>query len=508
MMGKTERLNILIVDDNVAIAEALQEALLQKGYQAATAHNGYDGLRKLEEGDFDAVISDVRMPEMDGIELLGRIKEQDPLLPVIILTGFPDLDVAVKAMREGAAEFIPKPFSLEQLEHSLEKLLKERELLERDPHLLKGRDSKRMIEHLNRKLDKKVKELSKLYAISQALNLVEDKDALFQKLVELATEIAEARKAVLFVLDREGHRLEVKTAVGFVHQDLMALSAPASHFIGKSVLEGQPILFDSAQVNGLGGLFPGSWLLLPIKLRQEVIGALAVAEKIEGDGFSQEELFLLASLSNKASLTLENIALYESIYDNLLDTLRALVNTIEAKDHYTREHSQRVTQWAVEIAQEMGCSSEEIETLKFAGFLHDIGKIGISDAILGKPDKLTSEELANIKAHPIIGERIIEPLGLMPPEREIIRHHHERWDGKGYPDGLSQGDIPLLARVLTVADAFDAMTSDRPYRTAISFSDSLSELEQASDTQFDRQVVLAFKKVLLARYPDLFVDIP
>ncbi|MBI2877087.1 MAG: response regulator [Candidatus Tectomicrobia bacterium] len=509
-MEGTEQLHILIVDDNPAIAEALQEALHQKGYRTTVAHNGCDGLVELRKGNFDAVLSDIRMPEMDGITLLGWIQEYDPLLPVIILTGFPDLDIAVKAMREGAADFIPKPFTLEQIEHSLEKLLKERKMLELDPQLLRGSDSRRMIEYLNRKLDKKVKELSKLYAISEALNLMEDKEALFQKLVELAAEIAEARKAILLILDRGTQRLEIKAALGFAHKDLKALPifSTGSHFLGKSVLEGKPLLFESAQGEGLGGLFPGAWLLLPIKIRQEVIGALAVAEKIEGDGFSQEEVFLLATLANKASLTLENIALYESIYSNLLDTLRALVNTLEAKDHYTREHSQRVTQWAVEIAQEMGCSLEEIETLKFAGFLHDIGKIGISDAILGKPDQLTAEEFSTIKFHPLIGEKIIAPLGLLPPEREIIRHHHERWDGTGYPDGLAREEIPLLARILAVADAFDAMTSDRPYRKARSFCDSLLELERAGGTQFDHQVVMAFKRVLLAKYPDLFLDIP
>lgn len=194
------------------------------------------------------------------------------------------------------------------------------------------------------------------------------------------------------------------------------------------------------------------------------------------------------------------MALYESIYRNLVDTLKAMVNTLEAKDYYTRQHSQRVTLWTVEIAQKMGRTSQEIEILRFAGFLHDIGKIGVQDSILNKLGALSPEEFSAIRAHPLIGERIVEPLVVLPLEREIIRHHHERWDGQGYPDGLLRENIPLLARILAVANSFDAMTSDRPYRRAKSYEESLQELERFSGSQFDKDVVCAFKEVLRVKY--------
>jgi putative nucleotidyltransferase with HDIG domain len=165
---------------------------------------------------------------------------------------------------------------------------------------------------------------------------------------------------------------------------------------------------------------------------------------------------------------------------------------LEAKDLYTGKHSERVTRYAYAIAQEMGCGIGQIEALRTVGHLHDIGKIGIADSILNKPAALTREEYELVRKHPVIGESIVAELGLSPEERAIIRHHHERWDGGGYPDGLSGQEIPLLARIVMVADAFDAMTSKRAYREAMSKSAALEELERNGGLQFDREVVSAF----------------
>jgi len=151
----------------------------------------------------------------------------------------------------------------------------------------------------------------------------------------------------------------------------------------------------------------------------------------------------------------------------------------------------------VQIAHVMGMGQDEVDVMKFAGYLHDIGKIGIRDSILMKPMTLTPDEMAVIRTHPIIGERIVKPLGLMPLERSIIRHHHERWDGKGYPDGLQGEEIPLPARILAVADVFDAITSNRVYRKARPPADALRELQRSVGSQFDRQVVLAFQEILV-----------
>jgi putative nucleotidyltransferase with HDIG domain len=169
---------------------------------------------------------------------------------------------------------------------------------------------------------------------------------------------------------------------------------------------------------------------------------------------------------------------------------------VQLRDHYTEEHCFRVTEMAVKIVQNMDCSKKEIESIKIAGMLHDVGKIAIPDAVLLKPDRLTFEEFMIIKTHPDVGERILRPILLFDQERNIILHHHERWDGKGYPKGLAGVDIPLLSRILAVADSFDAMTNNRPYRSAMSIADAVVELGKNKNIQFDGQIVDVFLKLL------------
>jgi putative nucleotidyltransferase with HDIG domain len=213
-------------------------------------------------------------------------------------------------------------------------------------------------------------------------------------------------------------------------------------------------------------------------------------------------VLLLLTLCRKAALSLENQFLYESLYQNLLETLKALVATLEARDPYTRAHSQRVSHYATAIAAKMGCSKAEQDIITVAGFLHDIGKVGICDAILLKTSPLTAAEYETIKMHPVIGEQIVQHLGYFSQERSIIRHHHEWWDGRGYPDGLFQHQIPFLARILTVADAFDAITSDRPYRAGRPFKEALEEIECWAGLQFDAEAVAAFRHVVVGDFPD------
>jgi len=236
----------------------------------------------------------------------------------------------------------------------------------------------------------------------------------------------------------------------------------------------------------------GCYLMVPFRIREEILGVLGISSRDIEAEIAHEYLFLLHILSERASLTVENILLYDSLFMNLHATLRALVRSLEAKDPYTKLHSERVTQWALAVARKMNCSEEEIESLTFAGHLHDIGKIGIRDQILMKPGRLTEEEYEIIKTHPVIGAEIVGHLGLLHLETSIIRHHHERWDGNGYPDGLKGKDIPKLSRILAVADTYDAITSRRPYRKAMPDRFACEEIKKNSGTQFDPEIVQAF----------------
>ena len=234
----------------------------------------------------------------------------------------------------------------------------------------------------------------------------------------------------------------------------------------------------------------------PMRIRGEPFGLLVAFHRNGAGQLPSEEKRLFDFLIKKASLAVENMALYESLISNFYGILRSLVNALEAKDLYTGKHSERVTLYATNVGEILGCSSAQLESLRTVGYLHDIGKIGVRDSILNKPGPLTTEEYEIVKKHPVIGESIVSELGLSPEERSIVRHHHERWDGAGYPDGLSGTRIPLLARVVSVADAFDAMTSKRAYRQAMSVDESVGELLKNRSRQFDPDIVDAFIDVV------------
>jgi len=299
------------------------------------------------------------------------------------------------------------------------------------------------------------------------------------------------------ILDGEANELRIKASRGLSQKIVLSTRVPlGSGVAGRVVSSGKPLFVkdgDGSPVIAARKAYKtGSYLSIPLSIRGEAFGVLNVTDKGDGSHFDEGEALLMLTLARRAALNIENNLLYETLYNSLVDTLQCLVTTLEAKDRYTQRHSERVTGFATRIAKAMSCTEEEIECIRFAGLLHDIGKIGIHDAVLQKPDRLTEAEYSLVKTHPIVGENIIRPLGLLPIESAIVRNHHERWDGQGYPDGLTGREIPLLARILAVADAYDAMTSDRPYRSAKKTDEAMDELRRCRGSQFDKTVVQAF----------------
>ena len=195
-------------------------------------------------------------------------------------------------------------------------------------------------------------------------------------------------------------------------------------------------------------------------------------------------------------LARRSFELYTKMRKMYLETIRALAAAIDAKDPYTKGHSERVAEMSVALAQELNLSDREIENIEYTALLHDIGKIGIDDRILGKKGSLTNEEFDKIKEHPIVGAKIIEPIDFLKNSYWAIYHHHERYNGDGYPDGIKSENIPILARIIAVADAYDAMGSDRPYRKKLNKDKILKELKDQSGKQFDPEVVKALNSVL------------
>jgi len=205
-------------------------------------------------------------------------------------------------------------------------------------------------------------------------------------------------------------------------------------------------------------------------------------------GIIAEEIKLLSGLAFQAAVAIENARLY----DTFLTTVQTLAETIEKRDPYTGGHTRRVMDYSIAIAQELKLSDSQIEKIRLAAILHDIGKIKIRDNILLKNGKLTSAEFEEIKMHPIYAEEILNPIKHLRDIIPGVKYHHERFDGTGYPEGLEGGKIDIMARIIAVADAFDAMTSDRPYRKGLSNDVALEELRNNGGTQFDPEVVSAF----------------
>ncbi len=216
-------------------------------------------------------------------------------------------------------------------------------------------------------------------------------------------------------------------------------------------------------------------------------------QKGKDQDIETEEIKFLETLASVTALKFQSSILQLVIYEGLVQTLKVLVNTVEAKDAYTKYHSSRVAYYSVETAEIMGLAKEEKDIIKIAGMLHDIGKIAIPESVLLKESKLTDEEFEIIKMHPIFGDEILKPLKLFNQERMIVRYHHERWDGSGYPEGLKGEDIPIAARILAVSDSFDAMTSDRVYRKARPFENALKEIKELANIKYDPYVVKAFE---------------
>jgi putative nucleotidyltransferase with HDIG domain len=226
-----------------------------------------------------------------------------------------------------------------------------------------------------------------------------------------------------------------------------------------------------------------------------VIGTICVGSSDRGYRFSGDDSRLLATIANHATVAVGNTALFSSLQEAYLATVRSLAEAVDAKDPYTRGHSDHVARYAMAIADQLGLPAADKTALEMAAYLHDIGKIGIREDVLRKPGALDDAECVEMRHHPLIGASILRPVAFPWPITAIVRHHHEHFDGTGYPAGLKGEDIPVLARILAVADAFEAMTSDRPYRRALVAQQALDELRRCAGTQFDGSIVEAFDPV-------------
>ncbi|MDP3014630.1 MAG: HD domain-containing phosphohydrolase, partial [Candidatus Subteraquimicrobiales bacterium] len=247
-----------------------------------------------------------------------------------------------------------------------------------------------------------------------------------------------------------------------------------------------------------GGKRVKSLILVPIKRKNKLIGVLSVDKINSNSQFVSEDADLLAILAGQVAVSIENATLYEQLHDLFLSTIQALAQTIEVKDEYTRGHSERVTKYAVKVARALSLPEEIIEAIRHACILHDIGKIAVEEAILKKTASLSAKERSLVERHPKISAEILKPIAFLKDIIPIVYHHHERYDGSGYLDSLKRNEIPVGARILAVVDAYEAMTSDRPYRRCMPKVEAIAELKKGAGKQFDPEIVKIFLSVLEA----------
>ena len=339
------------------------------------------------------------------------------------------------------------------------------------------------------------------YGIS-GIGIGEEKEFYKLALEKTCSVVGSPRGSIMLFNKKEGF-LEIVAAKG-ISKDLVenVKLRSGEGIAGRAFKKGEIIFVTDPQKNPNYNNFMGydeqqePFVAIPLKTQKEVIGVLNVHLPKDKSSFSDWELKFLSMLGDEISLMIDNINLYQSIEKFYIELVETLAKIIDAKDSYTADHATRARMRAVKLARKLNVSEKLLKNIEYAALLHDMGKIGIDERIITKPGKLTDEEYKEMKKHPQIGYHILSPIEFLRPVAEIILYHHEWYNGSGYPDGLKGEEIPLGSRIVSVIDAWDAMTSDRPYRKALSKDEAIKELKKSAGIQFDPKVVDAFLELL------------
>jgi GAF domain-containing protein len=337
-------------------------------------------------------------------------------------------------------------------------------------------------------------ELNMLYRTAQNITSILDIDRVLEEILTASHKVLHFHSCAVLLAGDNGD-LEVCAAFGYPEEIIGKLRIPLGYGItGRAALSGKPVLIPDVTLEKdyIPGITGGKCeMAVPLKARGKLLGVLD-AESTCPSAFDLHDLELFETFAAQASIAIENARMILKTQDAYYETIRSLAEALEARDSYTKGHSERVTKYALLVAEKMGLPEREKNIIAQSGLLHDIGKIGISDIILNKPSVLSSEERKTIEDHPKFGDTILSHMKFLEKALAAILHHHERYDGTGYPARLKGKEIPLIARIIAVTDAYDAMTSERPYRAPMSQEEVIRELKQSAGTQLDPDVVDVF----------------
>jgi PAS domain S-box-containing protein len=472
-MKRGEPGRLLVVDDEIDVMTSLCNILSEVGYEVVGFTRGSDALETLKKQPFDVLLADFDMPEMNGLELLQTALGRDRYLLGFIITGKGTVQTAIKALGLGAFDVIAKPFTLEVLRMKISRALEVR-------HLRRGEDMLRCVFensvegiYLNTPGEDCVmtnNAMARIFGYDSPDELISAWNALPLRYVE-----PERREKLLRLLRKRD------SISGFESQVLRK--------DGRTIWISEDIRVVQ-DMQGRVNYFRGTVRDISAKKREE-------AELHE----SGRSLRLWAENAERSKelcfdVVDEFCTAYTDLEENIVSLFTTLSNVVDAKRGWMRGHSERVAGYSVKIGVEMGLDEKEIQDIGLAALCHDIGLLSLHDSLIDKPGQLTEEEYEMIKKHPAQGVTILQGGERFSDVAPLIMHHHERVDGQGYPDGLKDNEIPTGAKIIHVAESFDAMTTDRPYRLAPGIKYALSELKKNAGLQFDPHIAQAAIKSL------------
>ena len=467
--------HILVVDDEKYICEIIRSILSDsEGYRVTATTEPAEALKLVESERVDLVLTDLVMGSYSGVDILKETLKNQPDAIVIFMTGHPTIENVISVLKLGAYDYLVKPFKLETLKVSVERGLEKLRLYRENIHL---------------------KDTVSLYEISEAMGSTIHLDSLLNLVLESVVTEFDASMATISLLDEERKELAWRAYHGDLEEikdiDLLLGSDEINKAVVKS---GSPEIIEEL-FTGFGNNDNGSTstaICAPLFAKGKVIGTLNIVRASHFHPFATGDLQSLSVIASKAASAIENSRLYDDLETAYLSTIQALANAVEARDLYTRGHTERVTRIAEKMARELGWDEDTVRWLRIGATLHDIGKIGVPDGILNKPGPLSDQEFAIMQQHPALGAKMIDGVQFLQPIVPYILCHHEKWDGTGYPEGLSGEDIPIEGRLLAVADTVDAILSTRPYRQANTLNKVVDELKEFSGRQFDPDLVDLF----------------
>ena len=464
------RQSVLVVDDSNLLRGILREELEAEGFDVHLAEDGLQALEMAQVVRPDVILLDIGLPGMDGYEVCRRVKADTATseIPVLMITALNELKDKLAGFEAGADDYLTKPFFTKELLARVRRNLRSRESIQ-----------------ASRKLGQSYLEM--LFGIGSTITSPFKVDDDVEIILRQGLTAVGASKGTILLLDKVQGMLEVRGTLGCDAEgdprvgDLHAISdkLPVVDAEAASGRAGIRIYEDEVQ----------HVAFVPMVSKEKLVGGIEIHLGARRGRLTVNEQKVLYALGSQAAIFLVNAGLEREVRSMFLSIIVSMAGAVDAKDSYTHGHSLRVARMALIVAQERGLPREELEPLLLSAILHDVGKIAIPDSILKKPGRLDKAEFEIMKGHPISGAKMLQHIHALDNVIPGILHHHEYWNGTGYPHALAGEKIPLQGRIIHIGDAFDAMTTDRIYRTKIGVAGAVSEIRKNAGQQFDPELV-------------------